>query len=85
MATENASSHKSKLSKRYPESAGGDVPMYLPLYTPQLNPTQVQRRTIKARLAVRHSAAGDQIENSIMRLAESGVVQPVRISGLPIA
>ena len=38
LVTENASSHKSKLSKRCPESAGGDVPMYLPPYTPQLNP-----------------------------------------------
>ena len=84
--TDNASSHKSRLIREYLESTGGDVVlMYLPPYTPQLNPIEVQWRMIKARLACRYFATEDEMECSIVRLVESGEVQPVRISDLPIA
>ena len=84
--TDNAASHKSELIQKYLKDAGGDVVLiYLPPYTPQLNPIEIQWRMIKARLASRYFATEDEMEDSIIRLVESGEVQPVRISGLPMA
>ena len=40
---------------------------------------------IKARLAERCYSTEDEMEDSIIRLVESGEVQPVWISGLPMA
>ena len=41
--TDNARSHKSQLIQEYLESTGSDVVlMYLPPYTPQLNPIEIQ-------------------------------------------
>ena len=40
---------------------------------------------IRARPAARHHQTEDEMEDSIIRLDESGGVQPVRISGLTIA
>ena len=84
--TDNARSHKSRLIQKYLKSAGGDVVLVcLPPYTPQLNPIEVQWRMIKARLACRYHSTEDEMERSIIRLVESGEVQPVRISNLPFA
>ena len=84
--TDNAGSHKSKLIQKYLRSTGGDVVLiYLPPYTPQLNPIEIQWRIIKARLAARYYSTEDEMEDSIIRLVESGEVQPVRISALPMA
>ena len=83
--TDNAKSHDSKLIKDYLKQTGGDVVLiYLPAYTPQLNPIEIQRRIIKARLAGRYHATEDEMEDSIIRLAESGEVQPVQVTGLPM-
>ena len=59
--------------------------IYLPPYTPQHNPIEIRWRVIKARLAARYFATDDEMENSIIRLVESGEVQHVWISGLLIA
>ena len=84
--TDNAKSHKSQLIQEYLESTNGDVVLiYLPPYTPQLNPIEIQWRMIKARLAARYFATNDEMEDSIIRLVESGEVQPIRISNLPMA
>ena len=84
--TDNAASHKSDLIKKYLKSTDGDVVLIcLPPYTPQLNPIKIQWRMIKARLASRYFATEDEMEDSIIRLVEYGEVQPVRISGLPMA
>ena len=84
--TDNAKSHKSKLIQDYLKSTGGDVVLiYLPPHTPQLNPIEIQWRIIKARLACRYFATADELEDSIIRLVESGEVQPVQISTLPMA
>ena len=40
---------------------------------------------IKARLAARYFATEDEMDDSLIRLVESGEVQPVRISTLPMA
>ena len=39
----------------------------------------------RARLACRYHSTEDEMERSIIRLVESGEVQPVRISNLPFA
>ncbi len=57
----------------------------MPPYAPQLNPIEIQWRMIKAQLAARYHSAEDEMEHSIVRLVESGEVQPVRISTLPMA
>ena len=55
--TDNAKSHDSKLIKDCLKQTGGDVVLiYLPAYTPQLNPIEIQWRIIKARLAGRYFA-----------------------------
>ena len=83
--TDNAKSHDSKLIKDYLKQTGGDVVLiYLPAYTPQLNPIEIQWRIIKARLAGRYFATEDEMEDSIIRLVESGEVQPVQVTGLPM-
>ena len=83
--TDNAKSHDSKLIKDYLKQTGGDVVLiYLPAYTPQLNPIEIQWRIIKARLAGRYYATEDEMEDSIIRLVESGEVQPVQVTGLPM-
>lgn len=83
--TDNATSHKSKLIQDYLKLAGGDVVLiYLPAYTPQLNPIEIQWRIIKARLAGRYFATEDEMEDSIIRLVESGEVQPVQVTSLPM-
>ena len=84
--TDNAKSHKSELIQKYLETAGDDVVLiYLPPYTPQLNPIEIQWRIIKARLAGRYFATEDDLEDTIIRLVESGEVQPVQISSLAMA
>ena len=83
--TDNAKSHNSKLIRDYLEMTGGDVVLiYLPAYTPQLNPIEIQWRIIKARLAGRYFATEDELEDSLVRLVESGEVKPVQVTGLPM-
>ena len=83
--TDNAKSHDSKLVKDCLKLADGDMVLIcLPAYTPQLNPIEIQWRIIKARLAGRYFAAEDEMEDSIIRLAGSGEVQPVQVTGLPM-
>ena len=84
--TDNAKSRMSKLIQEYLESTGGDAVLICLLpYTPQLNPIEIQWRMIKARLAAGYFATEDEMECSVIRLVESGEVQPVRISTLPMA
>ena len=84
--TDNAASYKSQLAQEYPESTGGDVAlMYLPPCTPQMSPIEAQWRMIKERPTGRYCATEDEMECSIVMLVESGAVQPIRISGLPMA
>lgn len=83
---DNASYHKSHIIQKYLESTGGEVVLiYLPPYTPQLNPIETQWRMIKIRLAGRYFATEKYLKDVIIRLVESGEVQPLKISSLPIA
>ena len=83
---DNASYHKSGEVGRYLESADGDVRLlFLPKYTPQLNPIEIQWRMIKARLAGRHFESVDELNAAIRTLVESGEVPRVHIQNLPMA
>ena len=82
---DNASYHKSREVDRYLESADGDVRLlFLPKYTPQLNPIEIQWRMIKARLAGRYFERTDELNAAIRTLVESGEVLRVNIRNLPI-
>ena len=75
LMTDNASPHKSQIIRECLESAGGDaVLMCLSPYTPQTNPIEVRWRVIKARLACRYYQTENEMENSLIRLVESGEV-----------
>ena len=83
---DNASYHKSYFIQDYIKSTNGDVILiYLPPYTPQLNPIEIQWRIIKERLAGRYFASEEELEDAIIKLVESGEVKPVQITNLPIA
>ena len=84
--TDNAASYKSQLTQEYLKSTGGDVAlMYLLPCTPQMSPIETQWWMIKERPTGRYFATEDEMKCSIVMLVESGAVQPVRISGLPMA
>ena len=86
LVTDNATSHKSKLVKQYLKSTNGDVIlMYLPPYTPQLNPIEIQWRVIKSRLAARYFATKKELEHPIRKLIRTREVEPVKIINLPMA
>ena len=77
---DSASYRKSGEVDRYLESTSGDVRLlFLPKYTPQLNPTGVRWPMIKARLAGRYFESVDEPDAAIRTLVESGGVPRVRI------
>ena len=83
---DSAPYHKSHIIQEYIRSTGGEVIlMYLLSYTPQLSPTEIRWQMIKMRLAGRYFVTEGELEDAIIRLVESGEVQPVQISTLPIA
>ncbi len=82
---DNTSYHKSREVDRYLESTDGAVRLlFLPKYTPQLNPIEIQWRMIKARLAGRYFESADELNAAIRTLVESGEVPRASIQNLPI-
>ncbi len=78
---DNASAHKSKDIKQYLEQTRGQVALwYLPPYTPQHNPIEIQWREIKRALAGRYYKGGfPEIQKSILHMMENGEVGTVRL------
>ena len=63
---DNAGYHKSRMVSRFIESTGGDIKLiYLPPYTPQLNPIEVQYAVPKRLLAGRYFESVDELRNAI--------------------
>ena len=86
LVTDNAASHKSKLVNQYLKSTNGNVILiYLPPYTPQLNPIEIQWRMIKSRLLARYFATKEELKHSIRKMIRTHEVEPVKIINLPIA
>ena len=66
MILDNAGYHKSLTVSRFIESTGGDIKLiYLPPYTPQLNPIEVQYVVLKRLLAGRYFESVDELRDAI--------------------
>ena len=78
---DNASYHKSKAILEFVE--GTDVAvelLFLPAYTPQLNPMETQQRVLKRLLHSRYFASVEELEATIISLVDGGQMSPVKIS-----
>ena len=79
MFLDNLSAHKAVKALEYVESAGGDVVLaYLPKYTPQLNPMEIQWRVLKNMLAERCFNNAEELAKSIQILIDTGQLLPVK-------
>ena len=78
---DNASYHKSKAILEFVE--GTDVAvelLFLPAYTPQLNPMETKQRVLKRLLHSRCFASVEELEAAIMSLVNKRQMSPVKIS-----
>ena len=53
--------------------------IFLPAYTPQLNPIEIQWRVLKRLLHGRYFASIEELEAAIMSLVDSRQMRPVKI------
>ncbi len=84
MILDNASYHKSKTVMNHVESVNKDPHLcleliFLPPYTPQLNPTEIQIREIKKRVAGRLLDSVDDLKETITTIVKRGEVKPVKL------
>ena len=78
MILDNAGYHKSLVVSRFIESTGGDIKLiYLPPYTPQLNPIEVQYMALKRLLAGQYFESVDELRDAIVQ----NEMKPVEIKG----
>ncbi len=79
MFLDNLSAHKAAKVSKYIESTDGDVILvYLPKYTPQLNPMEIQWRVLKNMLAQRCFKNAEELAKSIRILVDTGQLLPVK-------
>ena len=79
MFLDNLSAHKAVKVSEYVKSAGGDIVfIYLPKYTPQLNPMEIQWRVLKNMLAQRCFKNTEELAKSIRILVDTGQLLPVK-------
>ncbi len=77
---DNASYHQAKTVRKFVDGANGDIELiFLPAYTPQLNPIEIQWRVLKRLLHGRYFASIEELEAAIMSLVGSGQMRPVKI------
>ena len=79
MVLDNASYHKSRKVMEWVEGTEGVELIFLPPYTPQLNPAEGQVAAFKRRLAGRYFASKDALKMAIAELADSGEFRPVKL------
>ncbi len=78
---DNTGWHKSAAVKEYLDGYGGDVVLrHLPPYTPELNPVEVQRRSIRKATDNRLYESTDEMKESIRAMLENSEVRPVKMS-----
>ena len=76
---DNVVYHKSGKVDRLIESTDGDiVPVFLPPYTPQLNPIEVQWSVLKRLLAGRYFETVDDLRDAIVKIIQDEM-KPVKI------
>ena len=79
MFLDNLSAHKAVKVSRYIESTDGDVILvYLPKYTPQLNPMEIQWKVLKNMTAQRCFNNAEELAKSIQILIDTGQILPVK-------
>ena len=77
---DNASYHRYKAVNEFVKSTCGEIKLaYLPPYTPQLNPIEIQWRVLKEMLAGRYFESADGLVGAIADLIDSGQMRPVRL------
>ena len=77
---DNASCHRYKAVNEFVKSTCGEIKLvYLPPYTPQLNPIEIQWRVPKEMLAGRYFESTDDLAGAIADLIDSGQMRPVRL------
>ena len=77
---DNASYHKAKAVRKFVDDANGDIELiFLPAYTPQLNPIEIQWRVLKRLLHGRYFATIEELEAAIMSLVDKCQMRPVKI------
>ena len=76
---DNATYHKSEAVKKFLKECNDDILLeYLPPYTPELSPVEIQWRMIKRALSSKIFWTLDEIENSVHELFNSGEVKPLK-------
>ena len=77
---DNASYHRHKAVNEFAKSTYGEIKLaYLPLYTPQLNPIEIQWRMLKEMLAGKYFESTDDLVGAIADLIDSGQMRPVKL------
>ena len=77
---DNASYHRYRAVNEFVKSTCGEIKLaYLPPYTPQLNPIEIQWRVLKEMLAGRYFESTDGLVGAIADLIDSGQMRPVRL------
>ncbi len=80
MVLDNASYHKTDTVKNFVKGTGGDVRLiFLPPYTPQLNPIEVQWRVLKRILAGRQFKTTGEVAGAVKRIIRTGEMKPVKL------
>lgn len=81
MVLDNASYHKAKDVKDFIDSFNGDIiPVYLPPYTPELNPSEGEWRLLRRVTGNVLYNDIDEMKNSIETMLESGEVKTAAMS-----
>ena len=81
---DNASYHRYRAVSEFVKSTCGEIKLaYLPPYTPQLNPIEIQWRVLKEMLAGRYFESTDDLVGAITDLIDSGQMRPVRLMKYP--
>ena len=77
---DNAFYHRHKVVNEFVRSTHGEIKMaYLPPYTRQLNPIEIQWRVLKDMLAGRYFGSTDALVSAITDLIDSGQMKPVKL------
>ncbi len=80
MILDNASYHRTDTVKDFVNDTKGDIRLiFLPPYTPQLNPIEVQWRMIKKMLAGRQLKTPDEVADIVKKIINTGEMKPVKL------
>ena len=80
LVMDNASCHHSRMVTEFVESTGGAIRLvFLPPYTPQLNPIAMQWAVLKRLLSGRYFRSVEKLKKTTITLVDNGEMKPVRL------